>query len=466
MYLEDQIVLITNPQEFTRLCNSIFTCIYGEDFQIIDGTQSDEGNDGYVCSEKRIFAIYCPIKPEKRTDTDYFGKIKSDMHKAASLRDQGKFKIEQWTFITPRKLSTDLIAKMYKLGVDHGLIANHLESTYLANELYKNPHLLEAFPQLHISRIDSKLDEILTYIKQSQKDVLATDVPTFSTTFAESSADEDSTDNKRVIELRTNIPTDNTKKELKTIYYKTQDDVAKLNALIGVVELFDLLGDDPSDMIELCKSGVTLSEKIRSDRFKAYFLAQKASFLSVIYINEDMKMYFFIMSSNLIGISFVTEAQRQTTLSRLRHLQEEYNSNFNAALELTTNPKDILMLASVLLLIGNAAGQRGLSYRNMGVSGRYQYEKTLCKRSLLLAKDIYSEIRDEEGIANALHNLANQIRFFDEQDEALALTKESIELAKKINNKILLQKAIWLEETIRTGVIPDYVHGEKRKLTE
>jgi len=117
-------------------------------------------------------------------------------------------------------------------------------------------------------------------------------------------------------------------------------------------------------------------------------------------------------------------------------------------------------------LIGNAAGQRGLAYHNMGISSRYQYEKTLCKRSLFLAKDIYSEIRDEEGVANALHNLANQIRFFDEKDEALALTKESIEVAKKIGNKILLQKAIWLEETIRTGLIPDYVHGEKRKPTE
>lgn len=221
--------------------------------------------------------------------------------------------------------------------------------------------------------------------------------------------------------------------------------------------------DSPSDMIELCKSGIVLSEKMGSDRFKAYFIAQKASFLSFIYINEDMRMYFSIMSSNLIGLSSVTEVKRQTTLSRLRHLQEEYTSDFNAALELTSKTKDILMMAGVLLLIGNAAGQRGLAYRNIGISERYEYDKNLCKRSLLLAKNIYVEIRDEEGIANALHNLANQIRFFEEKDEALALTKESIEIAKKIDNKILLQKAIWLEETIRTGVIPDYIHGEKRK---
>jgi hypothetical protein len=71
--IEDQIATMCNPQEFTRLCNSIFTSIYGDDFQVIDGTRSDEGNDGYVRSEKRILAIYCPIKPGKKTDSDYLG---------------------------------------------------------------------------------------------------------------------------------------------------------------------------------------------------------------------------------------------------------------------------------------------------------------------------------------------------------------------------------------------------------
>ena len=462
MYLEDQIALITNPQEFTRLCNSILTCIYGEDFQIIDGTRSDEGNDGYVYSEKRIFAIYCPIKPEKRTDSDYFGKIKSDMQKAASLRDNDKFKIDCWTFITPRKLSSDLISKMQMLCFDHGFAANHLESTYLANELYKNPHLFEAFPQLHNIRIDNKLDEILAHIKQLPREEVSTEGPPHGTAFVESKTEE-SDDNKRIIELRHDIPTNNTKKELKTIYYKTKDDVAQLNALIGLLDLFDPLEDAPSDMIELCKLGIALTEKIGSNRFKAYFLAQKASFLSFIYIKEDMNMYFSIKASNLIGLPFVTEDQRQTTLSRLRHLQEEYDAAFNSALELTSETKDILMLAGVLLLIGNAAGQRALAYRNMGISDRYQYERQLCKRNLLLAKNIYVEIGDEEGLVNVLHNLANQIRFFEEKDEALALVRESIEGAKKINNRILLQKAIWLEETITTGEIPDYIHGERRK---
>jgi len=431
MYLEDQIALITNPQEFTRLCNAILTCTYGDDFQIIDGTRSDEGNDGYVSSEKRVFAMHCPIKPERKTDSDYLEKIKSDIQKAASLRDSGKFNIDRWTFVTPRKLSNDLVAKMHSHGADHGLTVNHLESTYLANELYKHPHLFEAFPQFYITRIDSKLDEILNHVRQTQnQQVLPEGGHPRAVAFVESETDDRSDDNKRVIELRQAVRTD-TKKELRALYYKTKDAVAQLNALIGLMDLFDPLEDSLADMIELCKSGIALTESIGGSRFKAYFLAQKAYFLSYTYIFEDMNMYFSVMTSNLIGIPFVTEAQRQTALSRLRHLQEQYNSDFYLALDLTAKTEDVLMAAGVLLLIGNAAGQRAASYRNIGLLDRYEYEKNLCKRSLLFAKTIYIQIGDEEGIANALHNLANQIRFFDEEEEALVLVKESIEGAKK-----------------------------------
>jgi hypothetical protein len=237
MYLEDQIAMITNPQEFTRLCNSILTCIYGEDFQIIDGTRSDEGNDGYLRSEKTIFAIYCPIKPEKKTDKDYLEKITSDMEKAAKLRDTGDYRVERWTFITPRKLSSNVVAQMCNLGSDLGFASNHLESTFLANELYKNPHLFDAFPQLHVTHIDKKLDEILSYFKQTQQQDSTIQGHPLGVRFIGSKT-ADSDDNKRVIELRRVLPTANTKKELRTIYYASKDTVAQLNALIGLLDLF------------------------------------------------------------------------------------------------------------------------------------------------------------------------------------------------------------------------------------
>ncbi len=65
MELEQQIRQLNNPQEFTEICNTLLTEKYGDDFQIIDGTRSDHGNDGYVESEKRIFCYALPDKTRK-----------------------------------------------------------------------------------------------------------------------------------------------------------------------------------------------------------------------------------------------------------------------------------------------------------------------------------------------------------------------------------------------------------------
>ena len=125
MSLEDQIAQIANPPEFTRLCNALLTAEYGPNFQVVDGTRGDGGNDGYVISERRIIAIYCPIKPEKQTDSDYVKKIRDDLTKAKLLHQSGKYVVERWTFITPRKLSNDVVATLRKTAADYGIVGGH-----------------------------------------------------------------------------------------------------------------------------------------------------------------------------------------------------------------------------------------------------------------------------------------------------------------------------------------------------
>jgi hypothetical protein len=116
MTLDELIAQMTNPQEFTRLCNSVFTDIYRDAFQVIDGTRGDNGNDGYVATERRMLAMHCPIKPEQRTDAGYLEKITADINKAVALKRDNKYEIEAWTFITPRKLADDVIQKMRALA--------------------------------------------------------------------------------------------------------------------------------------------------------------------------------------------------------------------------------------------------------------------------------------------------------------------------------------------------------------
>ena len=71
----DKISQITSPDQFTKLCKYLFAAEYN-DFQTIDDSGGDKGNDGYLESQKTLFQIYCPKKPSKANDSHYKSKIK------------------------------------------------------------------------------------------------------------------------------------------------------------------------------------------------------------------------------------------------------------------------------------------------------------------------------------------------------------------------------------------------------
>jgi hypothetical protein len=83
----------------------------------------------------------------------------------------------------------------------------------------------------------------------------------------------------------------------------------------------------------------------------------------------------------------------------------------------------------------------------------------------LAAKDAYSTAGDELGATNAVFNLANQIRWHEGTKEALRLVKQTLPIAEKYGDVILMQKARWLQHTLETGAIPDYAAGQRRTWT-
>lgn len=462
MTLDEQIAQITNPQEFTRLCNTVLTERYGRDYQVIDGTREDGGNDGYIISEKRIMAMYCPVKPERRTDAHYSEKIRGDIAKAKSLRDSGKYEIENWTFLTPRKLSNNVIAEMRKHAESIGFNATHQESTYLANELLRNKQLIGEFPDLHINDVDEKLDEILGLLK----------TPHLEEKQAEGQLDADGIykgaieDNEglyRVLEIRRALKSDKTKPALRSIYYQSADPAVKLNALLGLLDFYAPVEDATEDMVQLCDEGVAIAEHLGALSVKAHILGQKGNMISFIYANLDMITACQIMADNAVGFQTITEEYRQGVVTRLGELERQYDSAFGEALRSAKDSHDYSAMAGVLIFIGNAAGQRALYLQTLNVHDRAVSERAACKRALLLAKEVYNALGDELGTANALFNLANQIRFFGETAEAMELVKGAKEVANRFSDHRLLQRADFLIHTLESGKIPNYRAGERRE---
>jgi hypothetical protein len=469
MNLEEEIRQINNPQEFVEICNTIFTEKYKEDFQVINGSRADQGNDGYIFSEKCILAIYCPIRPEKKTDQDYRKKIVSDLKKAKQLHDSGKLKIERWTFVTPSRISNEVFTYLKSKATELGFAGNHLEATFLSGEFCKNEHLLKKFPRLHIPKIESLLEALLEARNNNIQDLkkphreeasLSVNNKLFG---SQNKEYKESEDLRKVFSILKKEQGETSKKELKAIYYSTVDKIAQVNVILGLLNWNDPLEDKDEDMIEWCELGARTAEMLGNKGLQAIFLSYKGVFLSSIWSRDDRETAFTIKAGNEIGIQLISEEQQQIKVNELHLLESNFINAFKEAIDIALELKNASILAQICMNIGNASGARYIHLNALGAGERAVKEKALSKRTLLHAKELYSAVGYELGVGYAIHNLSNQLNIFGEIEEAKELNKKVMVIAVKYNDTSLLQTARWLEESLSTGKTPDYIHGERRE---
>ena len=461
MSLEEQVAQTVDPTLFTRLCNSLFTAEHGHAYQVIDGTRGDEGNDGWLDSERRIFAIYCPLKPERRKDTDYRDKAYSDLEKAARLRNERRFAVERWTFVTPRKLSNELIVNIRKRAEALGLEANHVEATYLSGLLLKHAHLVKDFPEYHVSQLEELLHVALESPEVKEpKPSRAPERGIFSWLEISKATVKDET-LREVIALRESSDPVAAKRGLRALFYRSTDPIVQINAVAGLMDFFDPMADDLADFASMCDAARVVAKRIDSRSAEAYLLSQRGYYQSFEFGRLAIERYVNMMSEQAIGLSLEDPAHVGRRQKRLEVLSKAYVEAFKVALELAQESQSGPAMAAVLVSLGNAAGQRAIFLNQIGPTTAFEHERDTCKHALLAAKDIYAQLGDENEIANTQMNLANQIRFLGEIDEAKALVKVVIPIAEKHGDENLLRKAKLLEERLRTGKIPDYMAGEK-----
>ena len=461
MTLDELIAQMTNPQEFTRLCNSVFTDIYGDAFQVIDGTRGDNGNDGYVASERRMLAMHCPVKPEQKTDVGYLAKIKGDLSKAVTLRNEQKYGIETWTFITPRKLSDNVIATMLALGDEVKIRATHQESTFLANELYRREHLLNGFPGLQQLNLGAKIDELVKALRTKQS------APTTEEKREQTQkpAVSDEAGDARLHELVAAAPTQEAKSELKAIAYRTTDPILEINAILTLFRWFSPVDDDRSELIAFADRGVERAKRSRLTDAEALLHAHKAAMLIWDFNTIFVEAYFTNTADILVSFAITPVEQKQQRLARLRGLEDSWRSEAATAMDLIKESSDHEAVAGVLLALGVNMGQLAHMHRIVGENIGADRYLAQCKVLLMAAKDMYAVAGDELGATNAVFNLANQVRWHDGKNEAIEIVKFVIPVAEKHGDQLLLQKAKWLQHTLATGEMPNYVAGERRSWT-
>lgn len=147
---------IREPQQFQDLCQQVLAAEH-DDFQVLDDSRGDEGNDGYIPSQRRLFAIYCPEKHP--TPPEYYKtKINKDLRKAVRLRDELGYEIDDWFFVTPSPLTEELhryISDEAKAaGFNRGV---NWSEKHILPRLLKHDYLKQLFPDLFLPDIQKEL---------------------------------------------------------------------------------------------------------------------------------------------------------------------------------------------------------------------------------------------------------------------------------------------------------------------
>lgn len=161
MSLEAQINLITVPQEFARLCNALMRAEHGEDFLAVDDDVPDAGNDGYLRSERRMYAMHCFKRPQNQgIETLIRRKMVGDLGKAIALKRAGEWGVDAWTFISNYPVSERVGAEIVRIGEGEGVAVSWAGPGDLAVLLEAHPAVQARFPSLLVNRVADQLGEL------------------------------------------------------------------------------------------------------------------------------------------------------------------------------------------------------------------------------------------------------------------------------------------------------------------
>jgi hypothetical protein len=167
-----QIREIRNSQDFQDLCQQVLAAEY-DDFQVLDDSGGDKGNDGYIPSKRRLFAMYCPEK-HPTPDKYHRDKINKDLSKAARLRDELGYEIDDWFFVTPFPLSEELHRYISTQARAAGFTSGvSWSEKHILTLLLKHDHLKQLFPYLSLPDIAKEMRVGFAETNRLQDDILS-----------------------------------------------------------------------------------------------------------------------------------------------------------------------------------------------------------------------------------------------------------------------------------------------------
>ncbi len=460
MNIEDQIANLTNPQEFTHLVNVIFSNKWGFDYDQIDDDQSDGGNDGYLRTEKTLFARHCFKSPHKSKNlTAILKKARGDLAKAVKLKKLKK--IDNWFFVTSYRLPAEAHKIIEDEAIKFGFNPGFVGPANLATELHNNKNLLSEFGWLHINEIDETLQEIIKKLSEQQSKPINPNISPDAEQLNKLQLDinpidktknkvksKESSDYKQLIRLYDQTPNEKNIRIVKKIINTSIDRTAILQGVLLLCSWYEYSPDTINSHLSFIDLGIDTAKHIDALDVESILLAEKAQYLTTKFSLLDLEGWGKIEMTNVTGIPIITPEEKELYLINLKKIKSEHSTLFKEAIEKVLQSNDSTAIVRVFSILGSANSRIAGHYLSLGIDATQEIRIT--RDAFMYAKSILLNLNNEKELTYLYHNYSNALRSIGEIAEALDVLEKVVKLAKKHNMKDILAKTEQLKKLIET----------------
>lgn len=451
------LINLHNPQLFRRIVNRLMAHQYGADYVSPDDDQADNGNDGYITSKKRQHAVHC-FKKAQYGDAKVLVKARSDLKKAVALKKEGK-DMEEWSFITAYRLPDRVLSRLETEVKAANLTFKPIGPDNLAALIGKFANLMQDIPEiaLAVKLRDStlKLSKDEQLIEEGKLDlgtIKRIPVAGNDVQFGELAK----------IMRKGKAAVSENEQLFRTTYYAGKTLHSRLQAGLGLLQMHELTQNNTGDVITLIDSLISIATLIGDTSTLAILHAERGSHISHQFVSLDFQTSSEIQMHGLFGVHAYDEKELAAINKTLSDLQAEYDRAFSEALNIAFETSDWSAIAQVALIQGSSAGVRYTHFNGSHINRRAQQEKAICKKLLDISINAFIIINDREGQLMAQHNLANQLRFMGEIEQA----KQIIDVVVQEAEEASLPQVLPTAQALKARLYSDDPLGENGPLTK
>jgi tetratricopeptide (TPR) repeat protein len=417
-----------NGDGFQKFVKAVFAAEYGGDFQAIDDSAGDGGNDGYVGSKRTLLAIFCPEKkPDGKT---YVEKAKKDFAKALVLRGEKGYVVEKWCFVTPADLREEVQREIREMAKAKDLIAICIGETHLRDLFLKHPHLNDLFPELAAPQVAKELADLKRLVSSLLEGGVQNQAPkaegpqapqalAFGLDMSKDLADAQET--MLAGDLAGAVA------KLEKIRQTSKDDRERVWAISLLVQCER--NSEPLDKLEaIAREGVVLAERLGEIQPLAVCKAELGVVLCRRYFELASQAFFAIQTARVIGILTISAEDIRTYQGLAADAYKEAMACFKDGYERTS--ANGLLRGSTIVLFRFASGLLTV-FMTDKMSGADMHPAKVRLRGIYDNILKSSNLLQDTGLVSAAHlNYAVCLRTIEDMDSAQKEAEEALRLAE------------------------------------